>query len=177
MDALLSLLYFSNSINTPFPIRILLREANWSDHRPKFKATVNFNGKELLAASSVRAVNIYIRYKVYISSWGILKLYFLCRLKIFRVNSSVFSCMGIEFMVCNFLQFFVFLVVAVGLLAIEKSSEIRVRKITPICDYFYQSYIKLRLYNFKEIRGRMFPPSLCRLALWRRNVSRFIVFE
>nr|POF00749.1 glutathione s-transferase zeta class [Quercus suber] len=29
-----------NSINTLFPIRILLREANWSDHRPKFKATM-----------------------------------------------------------------------------------------------------------------------------------------
>ncbi|KAF3954128.1 hypothetical protein CMV_020489 [Castanea mollissima] len=58
------IIHFSNSINTPFPIRILLREANWSDHRPKFKATVNFNGKELLAASSLRAVDIYIRYKI-----------------------------------------------------------------------------------------------------------------
>ena len=62
-------------------------------------------------------------------------------------------------------------------LSVENSSKIGVRKITPICDYFYQAYIKLRLYNFREIRGRMFPPSLCRLALWRRNILRFIVFE
>ena len=47
------------------------------------------------------------------TSQGILKFYFLCIFKIFRVNSSMFSCLGIEFiMVCNF--FFVFLVVAVG---------------------------------------------------------------
>ncbi|KAF3955859.1 hypothetical protein CMV_018963 [Castanea mollissima] len=57
------IIHFNNSINTRFPIRIPLREANWSDHRPRFKATVNFNGKELLAASSVRAIDIYIHYK------------------------------------------------------------------------------------------------------------------
>ena len=39
------------------------------------------------------------------------KFYFLYVFKIFRVNSSMFSYLGIEFMVCNF---FVFLVVAVG---------------------------------------------------------------
>ena len=39
--------------------RFLLREANWSDHRPRFKATVNFNGKELLVASSVRVFTRY----------------------------------------------------------------------------------------------------------------------
>ena len=77
--------------------RFLLREANWSDHRPRFKATVNFNGKELLAASSVQVVNIYIGYKVYISSWGILKFYFQCIFKIFRVNYSVFFYLDIEF--------------------------------------------------------------------------------
>nr|POF21969.1 hypothetical protein CFP56_59342 [Quercus suber] len=52
------MIHFSNSINIPFPIRILLREANWFNQRPRFKATVNFNGKELLAASSVRAVKL-----------------------------------------------------------------------------------------------------------------------
>ena len=71
----------------------LLREANWSDHRPRFKATVNFNGKELLAASSVRVVKVYLNF------------YFLCIFKIFRVNSFMFSFLGIEFMVCNFLYF------------------------------------------------------------------------
>ena len=42
---------------------------------------------------------------LYTSRRGILKFYFLCIFKIFRVNSSMFSCLGIEFMVCNFLYF------------------------------------------------------------------------
>ncbi|KAK4572307.1 hypothetical protein RGQ29_030657 [Quercus rubra] len=52
------MIHFRYSLQTPFPIRILLREANWSHHRPRFKATVNFNGKELLAASSIRAIKV-----------------------------------------------------------------------------------------------------------------------
>ena len=68
-----SLLYFSNSVNTLFLIHILLQEVNWSDHRPKFKATVNFNGEELLASSFVE-VYLNLVFYVYLKILGLILL-------------------------------------------------------------------------------------------------------
>ena len=74
--------------------RFLLREANWSDHRPRFKATVNFNGKELLAASSVLVVKVYLNFifYVYLKFLGLILLCFpVWVLSLWSTNFCIFS--------------------------------------------------------------------------------------